>query len=937
MKALSISLWVALAGLAAPAANVCQWDFNGDLASSTGGAALSAEAAAPAASAGVTFTTASIGGQTARVAAFTRGTCFRLTNSLPANGGGSLLNQYTLILDVMFPSRPTGWAALLQTSPQNANDAEWFINSTGGLGISGVYGGSLANGAWNRLALVVDSAAGTFTSYLNGVSVQQSSGVTTDGRWALEATALLFADEDQENAAGYVNSVQLRGRAMDAAELAALGGPQAAGIPLPPDPSGLQIISPNGGETLQAGSTRTVAWTVSNPDGLVQVDLLLGDALYRSLGQVLMGQSNFLWSIDPRLGDANSYRIRLSSLSCSNLLDVSDAAFSVAGSGVAPNLAFGQSLLLNGGFESLLAGWQVMAGSPAALTTSGGKGAPYAGSCFLFGGFSPGGDMVLRQDIDLQSSGFAADDLDAGAAVDAKAWLRNAYATGTFDDQAYLRVAYLDSQNRELGSVRTLVAGASGWVQRSATGVLPAGARRLRVEVVGKNRRDTANDSMADEVSVCLQRAWPAVNPRIIALPILQDYRPNAMTLLWETDGNLGSHAVDWGRASVSEQTLSCVETVQLDSSHFIHRATLAGLAPETSYVYRVRSGASVSAAFSFRTAPRRDTPFAVAWWGDSQENPAILRQLLPGMLAHGADWLGIAGDMVSSGASLSDWSTCYFASLATQNAGQTRPVLFARGNHDGEHPFCYANSALPGNEAWYAFDYGNSRFIFLDSEAATSAVSEQYAWLTNELARPETQNAAFRIVCFHRLPYCDFWNGSSYTGETWVRNNWTPLFQQYHVDAVINGHSHYYNRGATNGVTYLVVGGGGGALDTERVASWSLFSVEYSRYHYGLMQINGPTLTWNAFDTNGLTFDSFTLRSRTPSLEWQATRPAGGVLPLRLAGKPGSTYVLERSADLVSWSPFLTNTVPAAGPFAVSNAIPATDARIFVRARAVP
>jgi len=49
------------------------------------------------------------------------------------------------------------------------------------------------------------------------------------------------------------------------------------------------------------------------------------------------------------------------------------------------------------------------------------------------------------------------------------------------------------------------------------------------------------------------------------------------------------------------------------------------------------------------------------------------------------------------------------------------------------------------------------------------------------------------------------------------VRNDWVPLFQQYHVDVVLSGHSHCYNRGATNGVTYLVVGGGG-TLDTERV-----------------------------------------------------------------------------------------------------------------------
>jgi hypothetical protein len=916
---------------------IAQWDFSGNLASSTGGANLSAEASAPATVAGATFTTASIGGQTAQVAAFTRGTFFRMTHGLAANGGGSYVNQYTLIMDVMFPSRPTGWAVLWQTNPNNANDGDWFINASGGLGISGVYGGSVADGTWNRMALVVDGVAGTFTSYLNGTSVQQISGATLDGRWSLDSTVLLFADEDQENAAGYVNSVQLRGSALAPADIAALGGPQATGIPLPQTPSALRLVSPNGGEILQAGTTQTVAWAVSNASGLVQVDLLLGDTLYRALGQVLMRQSNYLWNIDPQLGDTNTYRIRLTSVDFPSVQDVSDAAFSVTGSGVPPNPVFGQPLQVNGGFESLLANWQVVAGNPTTLTSAGGEGSPYAGSRFLYGGLSPGGDVIVRQDIDLVAAGFTASDLDAGAAVDAEARLRNAYSTDTFDDQVYFRVAYLDALSRELASIRSMVPGNNVWVQRTLAGVLPPGTRQLRLEVVGKHRRDADNDSMADEVIVRLQRAWPLVNPQITKPPMLQDYRQNAMTLFWETDGNLVLHAVDWGRTNVSEHTLAQIETAQIDSTHFVHRATLTGLSPETSYVYRVRSGTTMSATFSFRTAPLRDTPFAVAWWADSQDNPSVLEQLIPSMLAHGVDWMGVAGDLASSGASLYDWHNYWFTPMAFANIAQTRPALFARGNHDGEYPFSYAYSTLPGNEAWYAFEYGNSRFIFLDTEASTSAVPEQYAWLANELARPETQNAAFRVVCFHKPPYVNLWNGGGYTGETWVRNDWVPLFQQYHVDAVINGHAHNYNRGVINGVTYLIVGGGGGALDTERVAYWPLFTVEYSRYHYGLMQVSGNTLAWSAFDNADQLLDTFTLQSRVPLLEWKSSDATGGDLPLAVTGKPGTTYVLERSSNLVAWSVVATNTIPTSGAPSVTNFIPTTASQAFFRSWARP
>ena len=97
-----------------------------------------AAAAAPAITPGLTFTDQVINGQTAQVASFTRGTFFRLKNTLGANGGGSYLNVYTLIMDVMFPSRPSGWAALYQTDAGNSSDGEWFINPSLGVGMKEV-------------------------------------------------------------------------------------------------------------------------------------------------------------------------------------------------------------------------------------------------------------------------------------------------------------------------------------------------------------------------------------------------------------------------------------------------------------------------------------------------------------------------------------------------------------------------------------------------------------------------------------------------------------------------------------------------------------------------------------------------------------------------------------------------------------------------------
>src|SRR5262245_14962052 len=80
-----------------------QWDFDGNLSSTTGGSNLVPGAAAPATTPSVTFSNVSINGQTATVASFSRGTWFRATHGLGVNGDGSFLNVYTLIMDVMFP------------------------------------------------------------------------------------------------------------------------------------------------------------------------------------------------------------------------------------------------------------------------------------------------------------------------------------------------------------------------------------------------------------------------------------------------------------------------------------------------------------------------------------------------------------------------------------------------------------------------------------------------------------------------------------------------------------------------------------------------------------------------------------------------------------------------------------------------------------------
>ena len=914
-----------------------QWDFNGNNSATAGGVSVNITYAAPATKAGLTYTNVVIGDQPAQAALLTRGTLLRANHRLAPNGGGTQVNQYSIVMDVLFPTPPTSLQALFHPSQFNTDDAEWFLNGSGELGLKGAFGGHVGFGEWHRLAWVVDSSDPGLWIYVDGNLVHHTTqGLPLDGRYSLGFTAILFSDNNQENGPVVINSLQIRGEAMSPAAVLALGSASASGIPIV-YPSALGVSYPNGGETLTAGLTHNVTWSVNHPVGLVRVELWKASLLRSVLGTPSISASNFLWKSDRYTIDGSDYRIRLTSLADTNVFALSSAPFTMQG-GILLNTNYGTALQLNGGFEESLSHWTIDAGNPLTLLNTQGKGNPHTGQRFLHGGKATAADeSIVSQSVDPLAIGFSAADLDDLSVAQVDGWLRNKYEAGTFDDQVFLRLRYLDAQGGELSSLRSLLPVTGTWSHQFMNGLIPEGTRRFSLEVVGKHRTDPDNDSMADDLTLKLARpTLPIQSLNITKLPMLQDYRQNAMTMIWETDGNVAAHHIEWGLNDVKEHIEWKISTLQIDDTHFVHQGTLTGLSAETRYVYRVISGDRSTPTFAFTTAPKATSPFAVAWWGDNHDGTTTLRTHVQNLLSHAPNMICVAGDMVNSGSSATEWHDYWFKPLEHMYAAQTTPVLFARGNHDGEHALAYAYSVLPGNGAWYSFAYGNSWFIFLDSEADSLSVPEQLTWLKKELAKPEVRRAAFRVVCFHRPPWTDFWNGGGYTGETWVRDLWTPVLAQNDVDIVVSGHTHAYCRGTTNGVTYIVSGGGGGTVDTERVAQWPMFVSEYTDTHYDLMEVDGPHLDWRAFSVSNQLVDQFRLHSRAAELSLTSVDAKSGLSSLILSGRAGLRYALERSSNLSQWNAFATNAVSTGGTPVTNKLALATD-REFLRARTLP
>jgi endonuclease/exonuclease/phosphatase (EEP) superfamily protein YafD len=158
------------------------------------------------------------------------------------NGGGVYLNQFSFIADLLIPGS-IGWTALFNTNPQNANDADFYIDPNARLGVGALaYSAddTLMANTWHRVAFVADLGAGTVTFYRDGVQAAQRTGASLlDGRFSLYSNAdpgpdlLLFNEGDSGGVythALLVSSIAFTDRALSATEMSALGGPRADGI-----------------------------------------------------------------------------------------------------------------------------------------------------------------------------------------------------------------------------------------------------------------------------------------------------------------------------------------------------------------------------------------------------------------------------------------------------------------------------------------------------------------------------------------------------------------------------------------------------------------------------------------------------------------------------------------------------------------------------------
>ena len=304
----------------------------------------------------------------------------------------------------------------------------------------------------------------------------------------------------------------------------------------------------------------------------------------------------------------------------------------------------------------------------------------------------------------------------------------------------------------------------------------------------------------------------------------------------------------------------------------YIQEIAIKNLKPNTKYFYQVKlldyNGQSVhSHTYSFKTAVDETASFQFAAIGDTETRPHINNEISKQIWGERPDFVIHLGDLTDGGRKNNKWQWNYEYFEGMDQLHQRIPVFPVAGNGEGDLFWYKQYHKLPGQEAYYTFNYGNAFFAMLNSNRRSDELqkdSVQYLWLDSVLANTDSE---WKFVCMHHAPYStdendydNAWEGKENYGDPNMKQL-IPLFEKHNVDIVFFGHLHTYSRMGPirnetvqreNGVWYVQSGGAGGNLeDFGPTRAWFSEKV-YRGHHYCMINIIDQQLVFKMYDLAG-------------------------------------------------------------------------------------
>ena len=259
--------------------------------------------------------------------------------------------------------------------------------------------------------------------------------------------------------------------------------------------------------------------------------------------------------------------------------------------------------------------------------------------------------------------------------------------------------------------------------------------------------------------------------------------------------------------------------TVQDATSATFHAVHVAGLAPSTHYSYSVRAAGKEEKG-ELTTAPKPDSrdPFTFTIYGDNRTDDAAHASIVRAISQSSADFLINTGDYVQMGSADALWqaffdiegsllrSHCVFATVGNHELTDAQGTNYLR--YFGPTVDSHGEDEKP--KLYGSYRWGDARFFVLDAMESFDEGPER-AWLEDELARADAEpGLVWRIAVTHHGP----WSAGPHGGnERMLRAGIPALLEKHHVDLIVAGHDHIYERGQSGALRYVISGGGGAPL----------------------------------------------------------------------------------------------------------------------------
>jgi len=343
------------------------------------------------------------------------------------------------------------------------------------------------------------------------------------------------------------------------------------------------------------------------------------------------------------------------------------------------------------------------------------------------------------------------------------------------------------------------------------------------------------------------------------------------MNILWQCEQSTQA-VIQWGTSLAYDNSMT---NAQINNDHFF-KCTLSHLKPNKKYYYCVTDNTNKFES-SFFTAPKSSAKKVSFYaYGDTRSNPSTHNLIAGKILEDIQDdpktrqsFILFTGDFNTRG-NEKDWQKQWFnrdyknlVKLYSQV-----PYMTCRGNHedDAGYPVDPYRKYYPHDpdRDYYSFDYGPIHITVIQQFGDNWANikdndPEQYTWISNDLLKSQKP---FKFVEFH----APAWSAGGHKDDEFVGMQAisSNLFVPFGVNAVINGHNHYYARCVVDGITHLTLGGGGAPLYDPDIKNNPYIKKAVKAHNYARFDVYGKYCQVTVYNTDwDSVIESFYLKSK--------------------------------------------------------------------------